>query len=519
MAKPNYKKAVEGAYCEVNNVTRKDVTKPQHQKIISTALTDVWTFSGNFPNETDMLKRKRLEMDTPGEGEYSELAQYFKELYPEEKLSRYSAMAIIFMMYNRMNDLEKVKSPEVVSGEVPSESESSDRNQNNISKEKETGNMEKNNELLNLDEMTTPLNAGVGADVQMTQANLPASASQATLTAATNELMKNREAKEDYSNKAKVEALVVSTPPAADRLVNATNPMGRLNNVEKQTEAFRKATGWRVENGVDVFDNVVSGEEANAKAMLEALKAAQEDEMKQFEVNLTKGSGSLKGIKLMAPGQQSSEFKKMSEVVDILVNDAWFILNTVKSDVQIQLSKARSSQSTTTVGGGIEKKKAKKDNKSQLAGIATAKVVNRKNAEDMTLYHKTVTGEVKELPGFTSKLSVKVYRGQADEMGVRKTRTFRFRLLVEQKVTAALDEAMNAVFGDGVSAANAAGQIIDLSKDAEAANKLVAIFAEAIAEGAANQASGALFDLVREAAEQQESAQVKAQSAEFGDAI
>ena len=100
------KEAIEMAYASVNAVRKEDIKKEEHQKIISSALSDVWSYSGLFEKETEDLRETRLGLDGPENGEAGELSGHFIKLYPE--LKKLSAWEVIFTMYNKLKGLNSL---------------------------------------------------------------------------------------------------------------------------------------------------------------------------------------------------------------------------------------------------------------------------------------------------------------------------------------------------------------------------------------------------------------------------
>lgn len=515
-SKNNKDKIVVAAYCQVNNVLKKDVNGAEHQKIISTALTEVWSYDGLYPGENDKLKVARLEMDSPADGEYSELAIHFRKLYPDE-FEELSAPAVIFSMYNRMKDLgtkSEAEPAESVAAE-PEVTESSDTSNKSFIKEeeKETKIMSEQKHLLNLGDVEAQMNGTTGADITINGA-MPVQASKATLDAVADKFNETAEKRKQYTAKTTIEKLVVGSPCLKDRLVSKDEVIyGTIKEPEKVKASFVKKFDVKVdENGAVTFGAVAAGSEADALQLYNDICAACEDPSKQFAVKVGDSMGTIKGVQIMEAGEQSARLITMAELTDILINKAMYVLNTPDPEVQAQVAKARSSQSTATSGSGIQK--TKKTNKNPYAGVASVKVIGRNKAGNMVTYHKTMTDEKDILGGLKSEVSAKYYKGSADQLSEKKVLTFRIPLQAEQFVTKVDDPAMLAAFGAGTGLAGT--QVAIDINDESALNAIANDIIGAIADAAATGREGKLFDAIRESAANAEQASADKQAEDFG---
>lgn len=515
----NKDKVIVAAYCQVNNVMKKDVGEPEHQKIISTALTSVWSYDGLYPGENDKLKMARLEMDSPADGEYTELAGHFKELYPEDT-AELSAPAVIFYMYNRMKDLvekgatstEHANSAEPVVGK-PEEAESSDTINKSFIKEKETKNMSEKH-LLNLGDVESQMNGTTGADITVNGA-MPVQASKATLDAVAAKMNENADVKKNYTAKTVIEKLVVGSPNLRERLVCKDEVVyGTIKDPGKVKDSFIKKFDVKVEeDGTVTFGKVAAGSEAEAMQVWNDICAAVEDPSKKFVAKVGDSMGTIKGVQIVEAGEQSARLITIPQLTDILINKATYVLNTSNPEVQVTVAKARSSQSSATNGTGIQRTKSTGNKNNPFAGVASAKFIGRNKAGEMVIFHKEKTDEVQELGGLKSDIFAKYYKGSADQLSEKKVLTFRIPLQAEQYVTKVTDDNMREVFGLGTGLAGAQA-VIDIN-DENALNAIAKDVIGALADAAAIGKEGTLFDAIREAAAQSEQASASEQAEDF----
>lgn len=462
------KKAIELAYCQINGVSKSAVKEEQHQRIVTTALEDVWSNSALFPNENEALRDKRLDMEGPSNGEVTELAQHFTELYPDD-FTGLSAWAIIFTMYNRMNgsqpshkEADSTEEKESTATEVVKEEGSSDKTK--ILNEKELNTMEmQDTKAANLEELAK-IEAGLStsgtADVNMVSGSMPSADNfKATIGEAKNAIEKSKNERVNFTKNALVTEFVLAKPSAKEIAVDGEKAMGVVADPEKAFSTFCEKAGVEISpNGEVSFTNVVAATYEQAKTIYDALKEAKENPEKQFKVFFSTSTGTIKGFKHVDDKGGAGVYIKAQDLISLIMNKAAGLMRTSDPNVQVQVRKARVTNKKGNKGTGTAKSK---DTKS-FAGIASIAISNKKEGiERLATYHKElVKDDIDMRSGMKSELSFKYYRGDMDEDGNRKTGTWRIPLKVKQYGLDIIDKdkevlgTMNAGVGATVSPIN-----------------------------------------------------------------
>lgn len=517
----NMQKTLELAYMQVNNVPKGELKKQEHQDIIGKALTQVWSYEGKFPGENDILQERRLELDSPRDGQVSELAEHFKELYPQEFRGE-ASWRIIFVMYNRMKALEQDEDIEV-SGNLTIDDNSTDGDSdipnNNISNEEETKEMAKfetpaslQNEQ-SLEALTASINSkAVGGDIDT--ASSPVAVNAATIQSVRDSLKDDKDRRLHTTKTTVVEKVVKSGPKAVERAVSGEEAKGTISNPEAALQKFNEKFGTEVDpaTGVVTFKNVIPGGHDDAMKMYTELVAAKADPEKQFQAYISKSEGSIKGVKIVNE-KGEPVYKTIKELVTFIATEAMGILNTPDSAVQLQLQKARKTTSRKSTGAGLDKKKPE-----GLSGIATVRFTDRKKAmEVMAENHKELDrNDVQERSGFKTELCAKYIRRKSTEDGEDTTMTYRAPLLVSQYGLVVTSDELKEVFGDGSRGIGNVVTPIDIT-DEDSLTKMLAEITTVVAEAAANGVEGGIFDAIRANVDKAQAADKAAQAADFSE--
>ena len=442
-------------------------------------------------------------METPADGSFNELAGHFKQI--DESLRGISPIAVIFTVYNRMNELE--------GGKALDDSSLIDNNLNNFSKEKENKDME---QTMSMEQIENLANGGE-TDIN-TQASLPSGgASQSALTASHNVFNEKREDRMNVTLNTVVEKMVISQPSAVKRAVGGEKAMGVVKDPAVNFGKFKEATGCDDSKGEPVFSNIPVSETAAALEIYNIYKAAIADATTPVEPNFGKSTGTIRGYKIQKAGEQTGVYLRTDDVVKFIAESAYFVLNGAVEGVQLQLKESRSKMATGSEGAGA--KKSKKNKTNPYAGVTSLGVVQRETAiEKMSEYWKEMdTTTHKPTPGFKSKVSCKYFRGVADPTtGKRATTAYKIPLLVDAYECSVVDEGKKIGLGDGSRSVGNSTEFINVN-DKTAFESLEASIAEAFAVAMDANAVGGIFDQIREAAKQAEAADASAQEQEFGD--
>lgn len=520
MSKHN-RKVVETAYCQVNSISRNEVYKPEHQRIINKALTDVWSYPGLFPNENEALQDRRLDLTGPANGSVTDLAQHFKELYPTE-FENMTGWQVIFTMYNRMNSSEPIHNAAaevpVNAAEVEKEEGLSDISHDSIIKEeKETNNMNEATQatLADLNAAEAGLSSA-GTDVTMREGAMPAAtedakASMQAVKAALDEQNAERVA---YTKNAFVQEIVLAKPQAKEIAVAGSDAVGIVANPEKAFSDFCEKTGAKVDSatGNVTFSKVPTDSIDKAKEIYDYLKEVQVAPEKTCAVYFSESMGTIKGYKLVDDKGGAGIYIKPADLLTTIFDRTVGLLRTSQEGVQIQARKAKKQNTKGKKGTGTAR-----NNAANFSGIASVAITNKKDAlASMGTYHKEIIKDEKEVrSGMKSAMSCKFFRQLPDENGEAKIGTYRIPLKVEQYKLDILDKDKEVL---GTMSAGVGNQVapIDLNNE-DAIRKMVGEFTEMAAQAAAKGLGGedSFFAAIRTSAAEFVAKEAEAQAADM----
>ena len=514
------KKIAELAYCNVNGITKAEVKNAEHQQIISTALTDVWTYEGLYEGENDALRDKRLDLESPASGNVTDLAQHFKELYPDE-LSGQVGWAVIFIMYNKLKGSklgQEASEPKVEEEVVSTQSdEGSSENKTNKLKEATTmANVTEQN-LSSLEQLDQDLQTNNESDVNV-GTNLPASGDmKAAYAVAQQKYQDEQKERLAFTKNSKVTEFVLAKPAAVKIAVDGENAKGIIGDVDKVFADFCKKAGVEYDAaGNPSFTNVTPDSFDAARAMYDALKAAKEDPGKEFDVYFSKSNGTIKGYKFVDDKGGAGTYIKVQDMIDIIINKAFGIITTPVKGVQLQICKARRQSTNGKKGKGTQKAKDKQG----YAGIASIRVSEKKAAlEQMGSFWKEIDEKNTDmLPGMKSDMSIRYYRDVTEGDDEKKVGTWRIPLKVKQYKLEIKDKAKEEL-GTGVSAVGAGAVAINVDDEnamKNLMNDLTEIAAMAAVRGLGGENSA--FGEIRKAAEAKVAAEAQSEADELAGA-
>jgi len=479
------------AYCRVNLVSAEDVELPEHAAIISSALDRLWHYDGLYPNETEDLQIKRLELETPAAREVTELAEHFREL--DDTLTGLSRWDVIFTMFNRLENLSKV--------EKSSE-------EKNINKEKENFKMANSAEQVLMDAKEEALRmeddvksifngAPIGKSVKKTDTGAePEAVSNEARKAAEKFIDEQAAARIHQSTGSQVTKVVFSSPNLKARAVDGLEAYGYVKDPKEAMEAFLKKTGGIVANGTITFTNIISGQEDAAREVYEALINAKADPEYRLKARVTDGTPSIKGGYLQKAGEVAPEIVSNLELRTFLLYEAMAEVKTA-ADTVVKVKSISKDKET-----GTPLKKTAVDKKDPAKGIYSLQWSGRKKlAEDKNIivYHKEMTTTNKPLPGFKSDICVKyVLKKNTDaETGnvVPVPGTYRISLIVDQ-YELKVNNDLVAKFGDGSSKIGVVEAATDFT-DPEALAKVKTDLSDIFAVVAESDATGEMIDEIR----------------------
>lgn len=443
--------SMKSAYKRIFGLTDKDLSDPEHKKIMESALESVWQYSGNFEGEPDALADKRRALTSPSKGNVVDLAAHFKNMYPG-KYSKLSNWDIIYTIFARMNSSEQDETDEPVMNEVEettaeqsqvAENDSDIKNTEiTVKHEKEIRNMknienerateDKRIDINALRNAGAPVGANVKSTVNMEQA----------VRDEVNETFASRKATTEGST---ITRIILSSKPQKDRLENGEATKGHIakDAIDRVKKAFYTNTGYDETTGT--FKSLAAGQEAQAQAMLEALTAAAADPDYEFDINPSKSTGSVKGIEVKKP-DGTVEIQKKEETIDYLINQTLgYMLASVPG----------ASVRTKTAAAFRPGKKKKASDKivdasevKNTGDIAILQFANKKvmlEDESAHTYWQDILPEIEEQTGCKSALAVKCVKDGND--GKKTTYTYRFPLIARMHKQDVTDTALEAKFG------------------------------------------------------------------------
>lgn len=500
--------SMETAYANVNTIKKEELKNKEHQKVMSSALTDLWSYKGFFPNENKQLQDARFSMESPEHGEAGELSEHFKQLYKD--LEGLNPWEIIFTMYNKMKDL--------ISVETDTDKESSDK----LNKEKEK-NMTGTEKLSDLDELEKEMNSQGVDSLLNTKSNVREENTEATKeqkAASVRNMADTRAARVTVSQNAVIDKVVIARPPAVNVCVSGMNAKGVLSNPDKALEDFRRKTGLSEDdNGAPIFKNIPNTDVAieAATQMYNAIKAAQVDPTKEFEVHFSKSLGAVKGF--LWSQENTITPVTDNEMKEILITKACGFLTFPDKNLQVQVKKANARNRTAAEKGiGTDKREEQKGRKDSLSGIVTIGFTDRAAVfKDYRLYHKDIIENEKEIRGgLKTEMSCVYWKDKVDGEADRKQGTFRLPLKVEQYKLAVTNPDL-LYFGTGEGGVGAKLAPIDVS-NAEAISAKLKDLAEiaALAAEAGVGSEGSIFDDIRKQAATMEAEEMQKEAADVG---
>lgn len=496
------KGAIDSAYMRIMGISKDEMNKPEHQKVIDTALKDVWGYDGLFDGEDDRLRDKRLDMTGPEIGEVSELANHFRKLYPQETKNM-TGWEIIFFVRSRMND-EAVENESVeqvkVSIETQAETAESSDTKNNISQVKE-------NETMGtqaFDELKSKLSGTSAAAKPGVDTNYKNSSRDA--------IMKQEVARKANSEGTVITAIVVATRKLSERCVDAENAMGTVKNVDKALTTFEQKTGARdLGDGTYVYDNVLPSDVDDAKAVHEALKKAKADPSFELKVNMGTGNGTAKGVKLTKANGETKLLPNKKLTNFILMETGGFLKSTKEGAfVKIALvsPKGKASDQLTS------------EKATEVSSVAALKWQERsKLMEDSqaVLYEKEVIkSEHSKASGAKSELKVRYKTDKLTTKGEPKMQTYRIPLEVDMYKTEVIDEEIKAAFPQGSGTLGRKLMDLNNADDVKAlGEEVIKIYAVMAENGINDPAFAETLEAIRAGAAEAEQTEGKEAAAEF----
>lgn len=496
-------KTVEVAYCKVYGISTGEVKQKIHQNRIKEALEKVWMYPGYFPNETEASKELRLELTSPANGEYADLAAYFKSLPGNNEFQDMLYQEIIFTIYKRMNDTEEATDESVTAStdEVENTVDSDTKNYTQHKEENEMGNA-----IDQIKELEQGLGATAGTDI--VTASQP-QVDQISLKAASDAVRANEKERITTSQTALIEKFIVNAQPKTVRAVAGENSVGTIRDPKTTFANFVKKTGAVEDaNGTVSFPNVPEDviSVQQAKAIYDVLKRAADGEKIELKANVSDAIGTIKGYRLIT--KKGGEYKlcNKEEMVDFLLAKTVGVLNTPVQGVQVSQSTAAPNSKKNSAG-----KKSGKATKG-AGHMTTVRVAGRKEAAEngLFIYVNTVTDKVVTKGGFTSEMGCKIYGKKLDENGNKKTVSYHIPLDVEQYEVEIKDPELREKFPKTAPGGRTA-TIIDLSNN-DAAMSALQDLSTAMANLMAMGATGNLFDKIQENIDKAHTAEQKAQA-------
>ncbi len=418
------KEAIEMAYASVNAVRKEDIKKEEHQKIISSALSDVWSYSGLFEKETEDLRETRLGLDGPENGEAGELSGHFIKLYPE--LKKLSAWEVIFTMYNKLKGLNSLYT------EISNKKENQEGERNMVGTQviPDLEELSKKIEDEGVDKFINNNSNVAETDDESTKAQKEASKENIEHT------KDNRIA---FSTNAKIEKVVVAPPSAVDVCVGGMEAKGVLFDPQKAMETFIKKTGLiENEDGKISFTKVPNSpiDREAALKMYQEIKQAIADPTKEFEIHFSKSLGTVKGFIWLDNTKDAAPSPKTSnEMKTIMLGYSCGFLNFSGKDVQIHTKKVnRKNKGSAEKGSGTNKTEEKIERNKNREGVVTISFTDRATAFDKYgIYHKDIVkGEEEIRGGLKTEMSCVYLRDPKNGETESKRSIFRLPLKVKQ---------------------------------------------------------------------------------------
>ncbi len=508
MAGTSKQRAKISAFKTINMVTDDDINNSvEYQDIIENALPRLWKFSGYFPGESDALREERLEFEGPKTDDAYEMAEHFRQLYPDIKQRGWS---VIYTVYNRMKDLLDGNA-EADESAVP-ETDSSEIDNNNLKKEDikmaataeenkmvtEDSTLKGSEDLANvLAESQAKLAQSLGGGFQQNQTlmggsmpNENAQVDEITRDIVIANQQKEKAEKLAYSQNAKVTKVLLGRPNA---MVRCVSDVGVIKDPQQAYKKFAEHFGVVVaQDGSVTFTNVVPGDEENAHQMYDALRkainAGEQGDQPEFKIRKGDSLGSIRLVKLVTPEGGEGSWVDLTEFKKILVNKSVGAINVAGSNVQFKAGKpVERRNGKKTSGEGLSRNNQTKK-KNGYDGLMTLKVAGRSELQEnpaLVAYRKELDPSAKTemSDGVKSEMVAKYKKAQQTVDGKVQTASWRIPMKTEQRVLVDInDEEVKAKLPDGgIGRKEVAIDLQDESALAEMMNTLANIQAAAAA--------------------------------------
>lgn len=418
----------ESAFCKVFGVTEDQLNIERCQQILNNALLDVGYREEPYEGESERDAARRLAMDGPANGEVHELAQYFKELYPND-FKDATTWEVIFEIYKRMNGISELL-----------DLSDTQNNNNFISGGISTMNTNGNATLQDLERLEQE---ELGTDVQGSVA--PTAETNAETQKAANDMINDQiQERIKKSKTAVVTNIVLAKPDAEKILVEGQSAKGVVSNPQAAFDKFCEVLDVHESEGEVVFNNVAPGQYDAAMTMYNELKAAIADPSKEFDVNVSKATPSIKGYRYAESSNATGEFVKANKMLNILMTETAGGVYFPDKSMQLRYRKAAKKKNGGKKGAGT----ASNDN--AFSGIVSTAIVGKAEAiAQFGVYHKEITTTVKEKTGFKSVLKVKFIKDRNAADNTVKYGTYRIPLKANAYELQVVNKDLEQVFGDG----------------------------------------------------------------------
>lgn len=383
--------AKEMAYKRVFNVKDDAIlTTPEVQKVLNNATADVMSHMGLYPGETELQRDRRLEIESALHGESVELADYFKDVYPDRfKMS--TSWDVIFEMYKDINGgttptaeetVQAITSQTVGAQEVAKEVSDSHFINTTNPNNKEEKEMSQNEQLTNaLDALKNN-----GALDTQGAATMPKQNDE-LMTAATDATRKVIEAEKDsriaYTRAAKVTRGIAMRPSLKKRvkvgvnafLVKDGSAETAAAKADKAYQKFCQVTGRRVsDSNVVVYDNIRPDCVEDAKKVDAFLVELKNNPLRPLTMQELSESEQLKGGWLKESESAEEVDKTSKQLLQIMIEKSLGRLNTSVPESQFTVRKAINRVSTAGTQGS---KAESGDAKDAWKGVAIVSVIHK----------------------------------------------------------------------------------------------------------------------------------------------
>jgi len=569
--------SVRATYAKVNRISVKKASTPEHEKRILSALEQVWLKKTPFEGESLDDVDDRLDIRGPESGEVSRLVAHFKSVRPDEFLGK-QPWEVIFILQNELGEHEtaefveketlneasiseeKERDEKLESSLKSKETEAREQYQENIASQQEDfvaevdakesdtevkGMKEVSEDVVDAKDTSSYKNHNIFKEEQkmsnvLDMENEVKTAEQLlgvnggeVLPEGANAKIRKDAAEKFYqetinerevtTRKSRAKSVLYAKQPAVEIYVDGENAVGVIENPDKEYDRFKSVTGM-VEDpntGEVTFENVARENWADAKQLLDDIKAAQADPSVTFAVNVSKTSGALMGANYVDPDGKA-EWLDKDELVELMMRSTLGQIFVDKNNnVLFQISDAR-RKNTTKEGKGAGTAKSKSG--SNYAGIVTVKLFGRDKALEggyVTYYKQADTGKIEEKRGPKSAHKVVFTKPgefvkSGKNQGKPKTGTYRLSLKVKQHPLVVNNDELLAKWPAlSGNAATTPINIDDFNDLQRLSAAMIDIVSAVVGAGLASEDNG--LSVVKETVAAQEAAVKEAEAKELGD--